>query len=168
MIYRCPARDAPVDQGDIIDGCPVLRVAQFHELQPNEPDIECAAVRVVVLTQTCDFANSKVTQVVVALAHDSDQLVSDGLLKAAEIRGPVRGGRVFGWYFLPKDDSLGLGESIVDFRQLHTVPLHVLTTLCQSGHRIARLEPLYREHLNKHFADTYSRIGLPEPYATDA
>jgi len=33
--------------------------------------------------------------------------------------------------------------------------------------RRARVQPLYREHLAKHFADTYSRIGLPEPYPTD-
>jgi len=25
----------------------------------------------------------------------------------------------------------------------------------------------YREHLAKHFADTFSRIGLPEPYETE-
>ena len=29
------------------------------------------------------------------------------------------------------------------------------------------LQPLYREHLAKHFADSYRRIGLPEPYETD-
>ncbi len=43
----------------------------------------------------------------------------------------------------------------------------LLTTLCQRGPRKARVQPLYREHLAKHFADTYSHIGLPEPYATD-
>ena len=38
--------------------------------------------------------------------------------------------------------------------------------LCQAGHRKARIKPIYREHLAKHFADTYSRIGLPRPYET--
>ena len=74
---------------------------------------------------------------------------------------------VFGWYFLPKSQELGLGEMIVDFRQLHTVRLDLLTALCASGRRVARIEPLYREHLSKHFADSYSRIGLPEPYETE-
>jgi hypothetical protein len=32
---------------------------------------------------------------------------------------------------------------------------------------LARLQPLYREHLAKHFADAYSRIGLPAPYETE-
>ncbi len=56
---------------------------------------------------------------------------------------------------------------IVDLRQLHTVPIDLLTALCRSGKRRARVEPLYREHLNKHFANSYDRIGLPEPYDTE-
>jgi hypothetical protein len=57
-------------------------------------------------------------------------------------------------------------ESIVDLRQLHTVRLDLLVALCLRGQRRVRLQPLYREHLAKHFADTYSRIGLPDPYDT--
>ena len=56
---------------------------------------------------------------------------------------------------------------MVDFRQVHTVPVTVLQTLCQAGHRTASIEPLFREHLAKHFADTFSRIGLPLPYETE-
>jgi hypothetical protein len=33
-------------------------------------------------------------------------------------------------------------------------------------HRLARIQTPYREHLAKHFADTFSRIGLPQPYET--
>jgi hypothetical protein len=78
----------------------------------------------------------------------------------------LRAGRVFGWYFLPQHQQLGLPEMIVDLRQLHTVPLDLLTGLCRRGQRRARVQPLYREHLAKHFADSYSRIGLPAPYET--
>ena len=53
------------------------------------------------------------------------------------------------------------------FRQLHTVPIAVLEALCRAGKRLARLQPLYREHLAQHFAHTYSRIGLAMPYETD-
>jgi len=34
-------------------------------------------------------------------------------------------------------------------------------------YRKSRVQPLYREHMAKHFADTFSRIGLPEPYPTE-
>jgi hypothetical protein len=123
--------------------------------------------RVIVLTQTCDLANRKVRLVTTALVHEAQSLVDQQIVKAAEISGPIRAGRVFGWYFLPKCVALGFPESIVDLRQLHSVRLDLLTGLCQRGRRLARFQPLYREHLAKHFADTYSRIGLPEPYATE-
>jgi len=62
MIYDLPARDDPVDQGDIIDGCPVLRISQFSVRDlllevADSLEIEGAFSRVVVLTQTCDLAN---------------------------------------------------------------------------------------------------------------
>jgi hypothetical protein len=172
MIYDVPASHEPVDQGDIIDGCPVLRISQFSvgdlllELAASL-EIEGAFSRVVVLTQTCDLANQKTTVATVALVRDAEQLVRQGLLKASDVRGSIRAGRVFGWYFLPKSDEHGLPESIVDLHPLHAVRLDLLTALCQHERRRARIQPLYREHLAKHFADTYSRIGLPHPYPTD-
>ena len=59
------------------------------------------------------------------------------LLKPADIRGPVRGARVYGWYFLPANSELGLDEMIVDLRQLHSVRLDLLMTLARSGRRRA-------------------------------
>jgi hypothetical protein len=166
MIYRRPAPAEPIDQGDIIDACPLvtLETADLSnvEILPVRHSLE----RVLVLTQTCDLAQQRATRVVVAVAHEAQSLVDQYLLKPADIKGPIRGGRVFGWYFLPQSTDFGMPESIVDLRQLHTVRLDLLVTLCLRGQRRVRLQPLYREHLAKHFADTYSRIGLPEPYDT--
>ncbi len=121
--------------------------------------------RVLVLTQTCDFAQNK-TSLIVALVTEAEEMVSSGELKEASIRGPIQMARKYGWYFLPADKSADVTELIVDFRQLHTVSRDILETLRRDGHRKARLRTPFREHLAKHFADTYSRIGLPEPYAT--
>ena len=167
MIYGLPPPDAPLDQGDIIDDCLLLDLAAFDLDGATPPSMDYALQRIVVLTQTCDLANAKVRTVVAAAVLDVQSLVDEKRLKAGEIRGPVRAGRVWGWYFLPKSPDLGLREMIVDFRQLHTVRMDLLTALCQHGKRRARIQPLYREHLAKHFADTYSRIGLPEPYETE-
>jgi hypothetical protein len=68
--------------------------------------------------------------------------------------------------FLPADGKLMLPEMIVDLRRLHTIQLGLLRELVHAGQRRARMQPLYREHLAKHFADTFSRIGLPRPYET--
>ncbi len=167
MIYRRPPPEDSLDQGDLIEGCPLVSISEWDIQAPDKSLVGRALERVVVLTQTCDLAQQKTTQVVVAMVHNAKTLVASGQLKAAEVRGPIRGARVFGWYFLPKSAELGLGEMIVDLRQLHTVRLDVLKALCLAGRRLARIEPLYREHLSKHFADSYSRIGLPESYESE-
>jgi len=167
MIFAMPALLDPVDQGDIIDGCPAISVKSYDPASASRPDAAWNLVRGYVLTQTCDLAQQKATTVAIAAVLDAAHLVADGTLKAADIRGPIRAGRVYGWYFLPRSDSLGMSESIVDFRQIFTIPISVVAALCSSGKRRARLQSLYREHLAKHFADTYSRIGLPMPYETD-
>ena len=142
-------------------------VESYDPDQPERLPVTGAPTRVIILTQACDLASQKVKSVVVAAVLDAQALVAQGLLKAADVKGPIRAGRVFGWYFLPKSAELGLPEMIVDLRQLHTVRGDLLLHLCQRGQRQARVQPLYREHLAKHMADTYSRIGLPQPYETD-
>lgn len=167
MIYRLPPPDDPLDQGDIIEACPILELTDY-DLDGRKPlATNYALQRILVLTQTCDLANAKTRLVLVAVLLDAQWLIDQQMIKAAEVRGPIRAGRVYGWYFLPKSPQLGLPEMIVDMRQLHTVRLDLLIALCQRGQRKARVQLLYPEHLAKHFADTYSRIGLPEPYETE-
>ena len=167
MIYKLPTLDEPIDQGDIVDGCPLLKIVDVDLQFPESPETICSLHRVVILTQTYDLVNQKRQHAVVAMAHNAEQLVAQNILKAADLRGPIRGGRVFGWYFLPAAREFDLEEMVVDFGQLFTVPLTVIRNLAAAGKRKARIRSLFREHLAKHFADTYSRIGLPEPYATE-
>ena len=166
MIYDLPLPTDPLDQGDLIDDCPVLALAEFDFGNLMDSPVKSSLQRVVVITQTCDLANEKTTAVNVAAVFDAAALVEDKTFKPAEIKGPVRAGRVWGVYFLPASAELGLDEMIVDLRRLHTVRLDLLLALCQAGKRRGRVRPLYREHLAKHFADTFSRIGLPRPYET--
>ena len=57
MIYEEPEADAPLSQGDIIDACPLL----FWEISETDPRPQSVTrpVRVVVMTQACDLAQSK-------------------------------------------------------------------------------------------------------------
>jgi len=166
MIYGGRSADDPIDQADIIDGCPLIFVARYNLDDVDQNEIEFVPTRVLVLTQTCDLANRKTSMVTVAVVHDAQFLVDHGLLKSADIRGSIRSGRVFGWYYLPSTNEHRLPEMIIDLHQLHSVRLDLLAACCLRGQRRARLQTPYREHLAKHFADTFSRIGLPEPYAT--
>jgi hypothetical protein len=172
MIYELPPHEARIDQGDIIADCPVQHIARFDERitwgDVTSLDIDTDLCRVIVLTQTCDLANAKTTTALVARVHDAAELLRHGLLKTADIRGPIRSGRVFGWYFLPANPGRALPESLLDLHQLHTIRLDLLGALNLAGKRICRLTTPYREHLAQHFATTYARIGLPEPYETQA
>ena len=167
MIYSRPDISLPIDQGDIVEECPTVEIDHDANTSGGTPKVTVVHKRVMVLTQTCDLTHDKAKHAVVARVYEAQFLVDQGVLKQADVRGPVRAGRVFGWYFLPSSRSLGLPESIVDLRSLHTVSLDLLAELCRAGKRIAHLESLYREHLAQHFAQTYSRIGLPMPYETD-
>src|SRR5438046_8559097 len=85
------------------------------------------------------------------------------------VRDQVRRGLVHGWYYLPAAPALiELPESIVDLRDLHRVSRGVLENRVAAGKRLCRLATPYREHLAQHFGVTYMRIGLPEPYETQA
>ena len=161
MIYEQPGVDESVTQGDILDDCPLLLwEAESH------PGAEAMAAtirtRVVVLTQSCDMAWGKATRVLVAVVHAARYLVERGVVTAKTVRDQIRTHRVYGWYFLP--DGLAVEESIVDLRNLHTIPKVMLEQLVRDGKRVCRIATPYREHLAQHFSTTYSRIGLPEPY----
>ena len=106
MIYDLPGSDALLDQGDLIDNCLILSIREFNLDSEEPPRINVAINRVLVLTQTCDLANRKATNATVAVVHEAQFIVDQGLLKPADVRGPVRAARVYGWYFLPADSNL--------------------------------------------------------------
>jgi hypothetical protein len=165
-MYEQPAA-ANLSQGDILDDCPIL----VWKLSPPPLNLDFAAevriIRVVVMTQACDVAQDKTTRIVVAPVYEAAQLVANNILKAGIIRDQVRRGQVFGWYFLPAAPvPINLTESIVDLRELHTIERRTLEHLVGAGKRVCRIQTPWREHLAQHFGATYTRIALPEPYAT--
>jgi hypothetical protein len=168
MIFAAPTPDEPLSQADILDGCPIFGLeASGKDVDLNAPPARWSE-RVIVLTQACDLAQAKTTRILVALLHPAQLLVERGILKGPAIRDQVRRGLVYGWYFLPAAPApISLPESIIDLRDLHTVPRAVLDRLIADGKRPCRLLSPYREHLAQHFAVTYMRIGLPAPFETE-
>jgi hypothetical protein len=123
--------------------------------------------RIIVLTQACDLAQGKSGRVLVAAVHEADKLAAQGVLKATTIRDQVRRHLVFGWYFLPAVTApVVLPEALVDLRDVHSIPRVILEELIARGKRCASPASPYREHLAQHFAVTYMRVALPEPYGT--
>jgi hypothetical protein len=157
-----------LSQGDIIDDCPLVFWADLTREVSAGVEPESVEARVIILTQACDLANDKTVRAMVAVIHDAAGLVRTGRVKEKFIRDNVRKGQVYGWYFLPAHSSCpGFPESLVDLRDVHTVPRALLEGLRDKGKLVCRLTTPYREHLAQHFSVTYSRIGLPEPYETE-
>jgi hypothetical protein len=157
----------PLLQGDILDACPLVFWGDETREVAEGQKPQSVQARVIILTQACDLANEKTVRATVAVVHDAAHLVQTGRVKDKFIRDHVRKGQVYGWYFLPAHASCpGFPESLVDLRDLHTVPRSLLEALRDQGKLVCRLTTPYREHLAQHFSVTYSRIGLPEPYGT--
>ncbi|HQU46187.1 MAG TPA: hypothetical protein PK867_25460 [Pirellulales bacterium] len=165
MIYEARASETPLGQGNILEECPLVYwTAGMDQHGMLQFQSASSVERVVALTQACDLANTKTSKVQVAVVHATAKLVRDGILKAQTVRDQVRRHLVFGWYFLPAED--GNPESIVDLHDVHTVPRELLDEQIRLQHRKTAISTPYREHLAQHFATTYSRIALPEPYET--
>ncbi len=157
----------PLSQGDILDACPLIFWADQVRWIDESQKPQSVQSRVIILTQACDLANEKTARAIVAVVHQAQYLVETGRVKEKFIRDNVRKGQVYGWYFLPAHASCpGFPESLVDLRDLHTMPRSLLEGLRDQGKHVCRLITPYREHLAQHFSVTYSRIGLPEPYGT--
>lgn len=75
--------DESIDQGDIIPECLVLHCVEDEN--GKQPFAELRAIRALVLTQTCDLANSKVENVTVCAVWSLGQavLTDPALLKEA-------------------------------------------------------------------------------------
>jgi hypothetical protein len=97
MIYSKPLPDVPIDQADIVDDYPLLFLTEYDLNIPGRSEIECVPARVLVLTQTCDLVQRKFSTVTAAVVYETQFIVDQGLLKPADIRGPVRAARVYGW-----------------------------------------------------------------------
>lgn len=155
-----------LQQGDILQD--VLLPIIVH-IDPHRPVVEFEHTSAIVLTQSCDIANGKTSRLVLGgvaayaryVAAEADRgnhfvagrrfrkAVLDGHLPPLSVLRPaVAGDRPFPW-------------SLVDFRQIYTVPVADVGELARSLGPRLRLRPPYREHLSQAFARFHMRVGLP-------
>jgi hypothetical protein len=78
MIYSQPAESLPVDQGDVIDGCPIAVSESLVVFDASPAGFVTRFSRVYVLTQACDLMQGKVSQIVVAPVLNANDLVARG------------------------------------------------------------------------------------------
>ena len=112
--------------------------------------------------QACDLAQGKVdlaqgraSGVLVAVVHEAQ-----GLNLNKGKRKETLSLSKFGWYMLPS--GLKIPESVVDLRDVHTLPLDTLEELTRQTKGVCRLVGERWYQLLQHFSATYSRVALPD------
>ena len=120
---------------------------------------------VVVLTQSCDLDNAKVSEVILCAHWDVDGVkCHDPSLVKGGALGEVRSGRRPRYTLLNRSGLLDppLDLRIVDCGKVFCLPFAFVQALAvHQGPRL-RLRSPYREHLSQAFARFFMRVGLPQ------
>jgi hypothetical protein len=162
---------AVLQQGDLLKDCPVFVVnGPWRWPLPVNIDLEIGAktLDVVVMSQSCDLENDKVEDVLLAhIARWRDVVLTElergnEVVRSSKFRKLLVDGSVPGLSLLHKhDEPPALPWSVVDFRELFSLPIAFAKQFAASCGARLRLRSPYREHLAQAFARYFMRVGLP-------
>ena len=157
--------DEPIGQGEHLLSCEVPEFGtHFKESNGNPAKIGLRAANLIVVTQSCDLANSKVSHVALCPIYTLPEFEggNPGVAKNWE---SIRQGRMEGLHLLgsqtdPRDNQSSL---VVDFRQIYSLPFQYASTHAKSQTKRFRLRSPFLEHFSQAFARFFMRVGLPSP-----
>jgi hypothetical protein len=153
-------------QGDLLQE---VLLPFISSSDPNRPEISLERTSAIVLTQTCDLENRKVTQVLLgaispyARYAEAERSRGKVFVASRRFRKAVLEGALPPLAVLRPSDAAGppLEWSLIDFRRLYTLPLDDIQRLANSLGTRLRLKSPYREHVAQSFARFHMRVGLP-------
>lgn len=158
-------------QGDILRHCPVFIVsgkATWPIARSSPVDVDISEIDLVVMTQSCDLANDKVEDVLLArliawsVVVKTEVETGNTLYQSSKLRKQLVEGNVPGLSLLHKHEAPPqLPWSVVDFRRLFTLPKVFVNQFAAACGPRLRLRSPYREHLAQAFARYFMRVGLP-------
>jgi hypothetical protein len=163
--------DTALRQGDIVADVPVVRADAMENWPPEEGAQLPVAVdiedRAIVVSQSCDLANDKIPDVLLAQVADW-QTACAAMIKAGnqfaqgkKFRKALVEGHIPSLHLLHKHGEPELSWSIVDFHRLFVVPKALVVDCARRQGKRLRLCPPYREHFAQAFARYFMRVGLP-------
>ncbi|MCP4967989.1 MAG: hypothetical protein GY926_22490 [bacterium] len=175
--------DSAFEQGDLFTNVQIYETSIAEAPTADKPakvEVKASLIDAIIVTQTFDLANTKATEVLIArvlpwkdFAEAQYQAGNTSVISKGYIENVRRG------YIPPltilasRDARPPLPWSIVDFRELTTVPRSLLAHHIQqpgSKQRL-RLMPPYKEHFAQAFARYFMRVGLPhdvQQFTTEA
>ena len=178
--------EARLTQGDMILDCPILTwdPNQLPEISYGEKGETLRQITktfladLVVMTQACDLAHDKVTNVVLCPHLPLSEyrvLWADKMTRLGQLPtekawrrtcDDIANGYIWNQAFLNRwpAGELSSQHRVVEFHEIYTLPRSFLESiLVQRNQPRLRLRPPYREHLSQAFARFFMRVGLPTP-----
>jgi hypothetical protein len=163
-------RGDDIQQGDIIESCPVLILPSELSFGPSDTttesqDIPFECRDVIVMSQTCDMVKGqeKIPEVLLCGVWHKSDFEPGQRMASNDDWEKARKGQWPAFHVLDKCELEGLKRDfrVVDFRRVHSLPLDFVRNMANElGDRI-RLLPPFREHLSQAFARFFMRVGLP-------
>ena len=162
--WYCLVSGDEIEQGDILEGCPIFLPPPNLTLNSLEANFRLTQRNVIVMSQSCDMVRGreKITQVLLCFLwnrseHKRGHLSTDKGMEEAR-RGQLPAHHVL--------DECKLGNMerefrIVDFQNTYTLPLELCREVAAKSPNRIRLLPPYREQLSQAFARFFMRVGLP-------
>lgn len=162
-----------LQQCDILKDVPVIRnspdldpVALANKVARGEKVPSVGAVRfedLIVLTQTCDIVRDDQKFVLAATVFEWSRNMRPGLNRKdrENFRKQIIGGKILQLCALPeREEKPVMKWSVVDFRELVTMPKEYLEKHAESVGERLRMKSPYREHVAHCFANSISRIAI--------
>ena len=164
--WYCLVSDDELEQGDILEDCPVF--SPPPNLRPNflEDDVDFTWERrdVIIMSQSCDLVKGreKITEVLLCAVWNRSEL-TEGHLATEKGMEEARRGQLPAHHVLNKCKLPDVEREfrVVDFHRIYTLPLDFTRELAAQTQNRIRLLPPYREHLSQAFARFFMRVGLP-------
>ncbi len=175
-IYRIPAEDSPLTQGDIFVNIPYWRPHRKTREDPW-PNVDQRANIVldlqtnsyaVLATQTCDITRAKellfvvathATELVAALEASPEHPMSEGEFRSWIVNNLHPRYHFFEQYVVDGRIII-IPELVVNFRRPFTLRSeYVLEKLLPDRHRVLCLEEIYSAEFGNRFGQYYSRVA---------
>ena len=159
--YERVEKSGLIDQGQLLPGFPVIELSEYATLA-TDPSVELFRWDVIVLTQSCDFENSKAENVLLCPAAAPNMFKK---IKPSSINDAKKG-RAPGCHILPPCTLKGFESElrVAYFPKTISVPLeHVTSHLATLEESIVLKSP-YREHLSQAFGFYIMRVAKIQPY----
>lgn len=165
------------EQGDLIDGLPVVLQKFYSEQEAPPPEanfreafgykfvFDVTRYDVTIMSQSCDLENEKLDFVLVC-PHWALELLEeqDMFFNSSKGREALRRGSVPAYHLLPPCDlkEAKHGFRVVDFRAAQVVPYPFLKQFAAQQHHRVRLNSPYKEYLSQAYARFIMRVALPK------